>query len=148
MRAEHYDLSDMAGLCGMDVVENELAAVTGDACDAPQLSALMPVLSRLRDVFGMEMVFVGQVRDGVVAGRERQNDGCNPFEEAYGRQVLGQRCRASVFDAVTVCSMEGIESGTLVCGARDGGGTEPPPHALVSVSRLLATSMRRMAVHA
>jgi hypothetical protein len=132
-------------LSGMLVVEGELAAVTGDDSDVPQLDALKPVLNRLRGAFGMEMVFIGELRDGVLMGRHSlPNCGCNPFEEAYGRELLESRCGASLFEAMPVCSQEGIESGTLVCGVAAGEGYQPPPDSLQSVSRLLATSMRRM----
>jgi hypothetical protein len=106
---------------------------------------LVPVLNRLRGAFGMEMVFVGQVRNGSLSGRVAlPEDDCNPVEEAYGRGLLEARCGASTFDAVSVCSFEGIESGTLVCGVAAGDGYQGPPDSLKSVSRLLATSMRRM----
>lgn len=132
-------------LVGMIVFEGELTAVTGDAADDPQLQALVPVLNRLRDAFGMEMVFVGQLRSGMLTGREAPLDeDCNPFEEAYGRRLLEARCGTSLFDAVPVWSHEGIEAGTLVCSVAAGDGYQPPPDSLKSVSRLLATSMRRM----
>jgi hypothetical protein len=132
-------------LPGMFVLEGELAAVTGDASDSPQLSALMPVLNRLRHAFGMEMVFIGQLKDGKLAAREAAPDeACNPFEEAYGRDLLEGRCGTAHCDAVSVCSDEGIESGTLVCGVVADGGYQPPPDSLKSVSRLLATTMRRV----
>ena len=132
-------------LSGMLVFEGELAAVTGDDSDVPQLEAMMPVLSRLRGAFGMEMVFIGELRNGVLMGRHASPDhGCNPFQEAYGRELLEARCGASILEAVSVCSQEGIESGTLVCGVVAGDGYQPPPDSLQSVSRLLATSMRRM----
>ncbi|HSV35187.1 MAG TPA: hypothetical protein VLI46_06500 [Ramlibacter sp.] len=132
-------------LSGMVVLEGELAAVTGDDSDTPQLSALVPVLNRLRNAFGMEMVFIGQLRNGRLNGRQAvPDDCCNPFEAAYGRDLLEARCGTSLFDAVAVCSTEGIESGTLVCGVAAGDGHQPPPDSLKSVSRLLATSMRRM----
>jgi hypothetical protein len=134
---------DLSG--GMIVIEGDLAAVTGDDSDSPQLSALVPVLNRLRGAFGMEMVFIGQMRNGILAGREASPDeDCNPFEEAYGRQLLEARCGTSLFDAVSVCSHEGMEAGTLVCGVMAGDGYQPPPDSLKSVSRLLATSMRRL----
>jgi hypothetical protein len=133
-------------LSGMMVLEGELAAVTGDHSDAPQLKALVPVLNRLRGAFGMEMVFIGQLTNGKLGGRHAsEDDGCNPFEAAYGRELLEARCGTSQFDAVAVCSQEGIEAGTLVCGVAAGDGYQPPPDSLKSVSRLLATSMRRMA---
>ena len=129
---------------GMIVLEGELSAATGDDSDSPQLKALVPVLNRLRGAFGMEMVFIGQLTNGRLGGvRAEEDDGCNPFEEAYGRELLGARCGTSVFDAVQVRSHEGIEAGTLVCGVAAGDG--PPPDSLKSVSRLLATTMRRMA---
>jgi hypothetical protein len=132
-------------LPGMSVFEGELAAVTGDASDTPLLNALVPVLNRLRGAFGMEMVFIGQVRNGSLSGRTALPDsGCDPFEEAYGRELLEARCGPSMFDAVSVRSDEGIESGTLVCGVAAGDGYQGPPDSLKSVSRLLATSMRRM----
>jgi hypothetical protein len=130
---------------GMMVLEGELAAVTGDECDAPQLSALVPVLNRLRSAFGMEMVFIAQLNNGMLAARQATPDeGCNPFEEAYGRGLLEARCGTSQLDAVAVCSQAGVEAGTLVCGAAAGTGYQPPPDSLKSVSRLLATSMRRL----
>lgn len=129
---------------GLTVSECELAAVTGDESDAPQLNALVPVLKRLRDAFGMEMVFIGQLRNGMLAGRQVSPDGCDPFEELYGRQLLEARTHSSLFDAVAVCSNEGIESGTLVCGVTGGDGYQAPPDSLKSVSKLLASSMRRM----
>ena len=129
-------------LSGMIVLEGELSAATGDDSDSPQLKALVPVLNRLRGAFGMEMVFIGQLTNGRLGGG-KADDGCNPFEEAYGRQLLGARCGTSIFDSVQVCSHEGIEAGTLVCGVAAGDG--PPPDSLKSVSRLLATTMRRMA---
>jgi hypothetical protein len=134
-------------ISGMIVLEGELSAATGDDSDSPQLRALVPVLNRLRDAFGMEMVFIGQVTNGRLGGCRvtLEDDGCNPFEEAYGRELLGARCGISVFDAVQVCSHEGIEAGTLVCGAAGGQGYQLPPDSLKSVSRLLATTMRRMA---
>jgi len=131
-------------LSGMIVLEGELSAATGDDSDSPQLRALVPVLNRLRVAFGMEMVFIGQLTNGRLGGGKAE-DRCNPFEEAYGRELLGTRCGTSVFDAVQVCSHEGIEAGTLVCGAAAGQGYQPPPDSLKSVSRLLATTMRRMA---
>jgi hypothetical protein len=132
-------------LSGLSVFEGELAAVTGDQSDIPQLDALVPVLNRLRGAFGMEMVFIGQLRNGSLCGRAAlPDDDCNPFEEAYGRELLQARCGASMCDAVSVCSVEGIESGTLVCGVAAGDGYQGPPDSLKSVSRLLATSMRRM----
>ncbi|HSV47768.1 MAG TPA: hypothetical protein VLJ58_18410 [Ramlibacter sp.] len=132
-------------LSGMIVVEGELTAVTGDESESPQLKALVPVLSRLRDAFGMEMVFIGQLRNGMLTGREApEDDGCNPFEEAYGRGLLEARCGTSLFDAVPVWSRQGVEAGTLVCSVAAGVGYQPPPDSLKSVSRLLATSMRRM----
>lgn len=130
------------GLAGMIVLEGELSAATGDDSDSPQLKALVPVLNRLRGAFGMEMVFIGQLTNGRLGGGEA-DEGCNPFEEAYGRELLEARCGTSLFNAVTVCSGEGIEAGTLVCGVAAGDG--PPPDSLKSVSRLLATTMRRMA---
>ena len=130
-------------LAGMSVFEGELAAVTADESDTPLLNALVPVLNRLRCAFGMEMVFIGQLRNGSLSARgARPDDGCNPFEEAYGRQLLEARCGAALFDAVPVCSDEGIESGTLVCGVAAGAVSQPSPDSLKSVSRLLATSMR------
>jgi hypothetical protein len=131
-------------LPGMFVLEGELAAVTGDASESPQLNALMPVLNRLRHAFGMEMVFIGQLKNGKLAARDAAPDeACNPFEEAYGRGLLEGRCGPSLCDAVSVCSDEGVEAGTLVCGVIADGGFQPPPESLKSVSRLLATSMRR-----
>ena len=131
-------------IAGMIVLEGELSAATGDDSDSPQLKSLVPVLNRLRGAFGMEMVFIGQLTNGRLGGvRAEDDDGCNPFEEAYGRELLGARCGTSVFDAVQVRSHEGIEAGTLVCGVAAGDG--PPPDSLKSVSRLLATTMRRMA---
>ena len=133
-------------LCvGLTVLEGEFAAATGDDSDAPQLNALVPVLNRLRGAFGMEMVFVGELRNGKLTGREvLPGDGCHPFEEAYGRELLQARCGSSLFDAVPVYSREGMEAGTLICGVAAGDGLQPPPDSLKSVSRLLATSMRRM----
>ena len=130
---------------GLMVLEGELASATADGCDAPQLDALVPVLHRLRIAFGMEMAFVAQLRDGALAGREATGlDDCNPFEEAYGRGLLEPRCRDGSFAAVAVCSEDGIESGTLVCGVPAGDGAyQPPPDSLGPVSRLLASSMRR-----
>jgi hypothetical protein len=134
--------NDIAGLI---VLEGELAAVTGDDSESPQLSALVPVLSRLRNAFGMEMVFVGQLKNGRLNACEAPfEDSCNPFQEAYGRQLLEARCGCSHFGAVPVCSDQGIESGTLVCGVAAGDGYQPPPDSLKSVSRLLASTMRRM----
>ena len=131
-------------LAGMIVLEGELSAVTGDASDSPQLKGLVSVLNRLRGAFGMEMVFIGQLTNGRLGGGEA-DDACNPFEEAYGRELLEARCGSdSLFDAVAVCSADGIEAGTLVCGVTPGEGYQPPPDSLKSVSRLLATSMRRM----
>jgi hypothetical protein len=131
---------------GMVILEGELSAATGDDSDSPQLSALVPVLNRLRGAFGMEMVFIGQLSNGKLGGAAiSTNEGCNPFEEAYGRELLEARCgTSSLFDAVAVCSQEGIEAGTLVCGVTAGEGYQPPPDSLKSVSRLLATTMRRM----
>jgi hypothetical protein len=132
-------------LSGLSVFEGQLAAVTGDQSDVPQLDALVPVLNRLRGAFGMEMVFIGQVRNGSLSGRQPLPDNdCDPFEAAYGRELLEARCGSSMFDAVSVCSVEGIESGTLVCGVAAGDENQGPPDSLKSVSRLLATSMRRM----
>ena len=132
-------------LSGMIVLEGDLAAVTGDESDSPQLSALVPVLNRLRNAFGMEMVFIGQMKDGRLNGREGAPEDCaNPFEEAYGRCLLEARCGTSLCDAVPVCDEEGIESGTLICSVAAGDGYQPPPESLRSVSRLLASSMRRM----
>lgn len=139
------DLQWGQGLSGIMVLEGELASVTGDDTDTPQLKALVPVLNRLRGAFGMEMVFIGQLRNGILAGRDASpDDDCNPFEEAYGRELLEARCGSSQFEAVAVCSDEGVESGTLVCGVAAGDGYQPPPDSLKSVSRLLASSMRRM----
>jgi hypothetical protein len=133
-------------LPGMSVFEGELAAVTGDASDTPLLNALVPVLNRLRGAFGMDMVFIGQVCNGNLSGRATLPDSdCDPFEAAYGRELLEARCGSSMFEAVSVRSDEGIESGTLVCGVAPGDGCQGPPASLKSVSRLLATSMRRMA---
>ncbi len=132
-------------LAGMHVLEGELAAATGDDSDCPQLSALVPVLNRLRGAFGMEMVFIGQLTNGKLGGGgSPSNDSCNPFEEAYGRELLETRCGISLFDAIAVRSAEGIEAGTLVCGVTAGDGYQLQPDSLKSVSRLLATSMRRM----
>ena len=133
-------------LPGMMVLEGELSAATGDDSDSPQLKALVPVLNRLRGAFGMEMVFIGQLSNGRLGGATvSADDGCNPFEEAYGRELLEARCgTSSLFDAVAVCSHEGIEAGTLVCGVTAGDGYQAPPDSLKSVSRLLATTMRRM----
>jgi hypothetical protein len=135
---------------GMIVLEGELSAATGDDSDSPQLKALVPVLNRLRGAFGMEMVFIGQLSNGRLGGAAVASDeGCNPFEEAYGRELLGARCgTSSLFDAVAVCSHDGIEAGTLVCGVTAGEGYQPPPDSLKSVSRLLATTMRRMSAYA
>ena len=134
-------------ITGMMVLEGELAAATGDGSDAPQLSALVPVLHRLRSAFGMEMVFVGQLRDGALAAREvAADEDCNPFEEAYGRGLLGPVCTSGNFAAVAVCRDDGIEAGTLVCGVPDGDSYRGPPDSLKSVSRLLASSMRRIEV--
>jgi hypothetical protein len=130
------------GLSGMIVLDGELSAATGDDSDSSQLRALVPVLNRLRGAFGMEMVFIGQLTNGRLGGGAAA-DVCNPFEEAYGRQLLHARCGTSLFDAITVCSGDGIEAGTLVCGVTAGEG--PPPDSLKSVSRLLAGSMKRMA---
>ena len=136
-------------ISGMMVLEGELSAATGDDSDSPQLKALVPVLNRLRGAFGMEMVFIGQLTNGRLGGRKAPpDDDCNPFEEAYGRELLGARCGTSLFDAVMVRNDEGIEAGTLVCGATVGEGYQPPPDSLKSVSRLLATSMRRMTAYA
>jgi hypothetical protein len=133
-------------LSGLMVLECELTAVTGDDSDSPMLKALVPVLNRLRGAFGMEMVFIGQLTNGKLSGRKAiEDDDCNPFEAAYGRELLEARCGHSVFDAVTVCSDDGIEAGTLVCGVSANDESELPPDSLKSVSRLLATSMRRMA---
>jgi hypothetical protein len=131
---------------GLMVLEGELASATADGSDAPQLLALVPVLRRLRDAFGMEMAFVAQLLRGALAGREATGlDDCNPFEEAYGRGLLEQRCGSAAFAAVAVCSDDGIESGTLVCGVpASDGGWQPPPDSLKSVSRLLASAMRRI----
>ena len=132
-------------LKGIFVLETELAAATGDDSDAPQLSALVPVLNRLRGAFGMEMIFIGQLSDGRLTGREPMPEqACNPFEEAYGRDLLRARCGTSVFDAVSVCSDDGVEAGTLVCGVAANDGYQSPPDSLRSVSRLLASSMRKM----
>ena len=133
-------------LSGLMVLECELTAVTGDDSDSPMLKALVPVLNRLRGAFGMEMVFIGQLTNGKLSGRKAiEDDDCNPFEAAYGRELLEARCGHSMFDAVTVCSDDGIEAGTLVCGVSTNDECELPPDSLKSVSRLLATSMRRMA---
>jgi hypothetical protein len=131
---------------GLMVLEGELASATADGSDTPHLQALVPVLHRLRNAFGMEMAFVAQLRDGLLAAREATGfDDCNPFEEAFGRGLLEQRCGSAVFAAVAVCSDDGIEAGTLVCGVPAGdGGYQPPPDSLKSVSRLLASSMRRI----
>ena len=134
-------------LAGLSVFEGELTAVTGDDSDSPLLKALVPVLNRLRGAFGMEMVFIGQLMNGRLSAREssaNDDEGCNPFEEAYGRELLRARCANSVFASIAVCSDEGIEAGTLVCGTAAGDGYNAPPDSLKSVSRLLATSMRRM----
>lgn len=130
---------------GLTVVEGELAAATGDDSDSAQLMTLVPVLNRLRGAFGMDMVFIGELRNGMLTGRAvSPNEGCHPFEEAYGRELLEARCGSSLFDAVPVYSSEGIEAGTLICGVTASDGHQPPPDSLKSVSRLLATSMRRM----
>ena len=131
---------------GMTVIEAELAAVTGDDCDEPMLDALVPVLKRLRSAFGMEMVFIGQMRQGALTGRRAAPEqGCHPFEEKYGRDLLKERCgSSSVLEAVPVCGDDGIESGTLVCGVSVTEGYQPPPDSLRSVSRLLASSMRKI----
>jgi hypothetical protein len=131
-------------LPGMIVLEGELSAATGDDSDSPQLRALVPVLKRLRCAFGMDMVFIGQLSNGRIGGGASADHLCNPFEEAYGRELLEARCGTSQFDAVAVFSQEGIEAGTLVCGVTAGAGYQPPPDSLKSVSRLLATTMRRM----
>ncbi|ROZ71581.1 hypothetical protein [Ramlibacter sp. WS9] len=131
-------------LPGMIVLEGELSAATGDDSDSPQLKALVPVLNRLRGAFGMDMVFIGQLSNGHIGGGASSDQRCNPFEEAYGRELLEARCGTSQFDAVAVFSQEGIEAGTLVCGVTAGAGYQPPPDSLKSVSRLLATTMRRM----
>ncbi|MBI2772177.1 MAG: hypothetical protein HYX47_21340 [Burkholderiales bacterium] len=131
---------------GLTVLEGEFASVTGDDADAPQLTALVPVLHRLRAAFGMDMVFIGELRNGKLTGREvAPGDGCHPFEEAYGRELLQARCGSALFDAVPVYSREGMEAGTLICGVAARDGRQPSPDSLKSVSRLLATSMRRMA---
>ncbi len=136
------------GMRGMMVLEGELASATGDSSDAPQLDALVPVLNRLRNAFGMEMVFVGQLWDGALAARQAApHEDCNPFEEAYGRGLLEERCGDSAYAAVSVCRDDGVEAGTLVCGVLAGEGYQPPPDSLKSVSRLLASSMRRIAAH-
>jgi hypothetical protein len=132
---------------GTMVLEGELAAATGDGSDVPQLSALVPVLHRLRCAFGMEMAFVGQLHDGALAARHvSANEDCNPFEEAYGRGLLEPRCADGNFAAVAVCRDDGIEAGTLVCGMPKGDPYQGPPDSLKSVSRLLASSIRRIEV--
>lgn len=148
MEAATHNNAQSAGndLSGMIVVEAELAAATGDSSDVPQLSALVPVLNRLRGAFGMEMAFIAQLANGRLTARAAlEQEDCNPFEAAYGRDLLQARCGSSQFDAVRVCSAEGIEAGTLVCGVAGSDSRQPPPDSLKSVSRLLATSMRRMA---
>ena len=131
-------------LSGMIVMEGELTAATGDDSDSPQLRALVPVLNRLRGAFGMEMVFISHLTNGKLGGYGSAGEGCNPFEEAYGRQLLHARCGTSLFDAVQVRDHEGIEAGTLVCATRACDGQPLPADSLKSVSQLLATSMRRM----
>lgn len=130
---------------GITVVEGELAAASGDGSTCPQLEPLVPVLHRLRTAFGMEMIFVGQLREGVLSGRAPEpGEECDPFEELYGRGLLQARCGSAAYAAAPVTREDGIAAGTLVCGVSANDGGDGPPDSLKSVSRLLAGSMRRL----
>jgi hypothetical protein len=130
---------------GITVVEAELAAASGDGSTCPQLEPLVPVLQRLRSAFGMEMIFVGQLHEGVLSGRPPGPDeACDPLEEHYGRGLLQARCGSAAYAAACVTREDGIAAGTLVCGVSANDGSEGPPDSLKSVSRLLAGSMRRL----
>jgi hypothetical protein len=124
------------------VIEGELAAVTADGTDCPQLQALVPVLHRIRDAFGMEFVFVGELRDGSLAARHTGELGV--FEESYARGLLQSRCGASAYAAIPVTNDEGWAAGTLVCDIPATDASSEPPSSLKSVSRLLAGAMRKL----
>lgn len=142
--AKQHPLHD-AAFDGIDVVEGELAAASGDGSTCPQLEPLVAVLHRLRTAFGMEMIFVGQLREGVLSGRPPGPDEvCDPFEELYGRGLLQARCGNAAYAAAPVTRDDGIAAGTLVCGVSANDAGDGPPESLKSVSRLLAGSMRRL----
>lgn len=132
--------TDKLNIQGLSVIEAELVAVSAESSDCAQLAPLVPVLKQLRNILGVELIFVGELRGGVLTGPHRAAGEASACfaETAYGRSLLQMRCGSDRYASMSVTADNGMEAGTLLCSIPIGQQHSNPPSSMKTASRLLA----------